>query len=95
MRLYGQNVYSDDSYIYKVFECESLEEIDLYFENVAAELQIPTVPIVERDVVLTQELIDKYAKELKKLNGKMFEGVVVKHSSGTFKIINKNYDSKK
>jgi len=75
--------------------CYENKDSDLYFENVAAELQIPTVPIVERDVVLTQELIDKYAKELKKLNGKMFEGVVVKHSSGTFKIINKNYDSKK
>lgn len=39
MRLYGQNVYSDDSYIFRVFEAESLEEIDLYFENVLADFK--------------------------------------------------------
>lgn len=39
MRLYGQNVYSDDSYIFKVFECETLEEIDLYFENVLGDFR--------------------------------------------------------
>lgn len=39
MRLYGQNVYSDDSWIYKVFECETLDEIDLYFEGVLADFK--------------------------------------------------------
>jgi len=51
MRLYGQNVYSDDSYIYKVFECESLEEIDLYFENVLAEFKTK-----HRDIARLQKL---------------------------------------
>jgi hypothetical protein len=51
MRLYGQNVYSDDSYIYKVFECESLEEIDLYFENVVAEFKT-----IHRDIARLQKL---------------------------------------
>lgn len=39
MRLYGQNVYSDDSYIFKVFECETLEEIDLFFSNVLGDFK--------------------------------------------------------
>lgn len=39
MRLYGQNVYSDDSYIYKVFECDTLEDIDLYFNNVLGDFK--------------------------------------------------------
>jgi hypothetical protein len=37
------------------------------------------VPILERDVVLTQELIDKYSVGLKKIDGKPFEGVVINH----------------
>ena len=39
MRLYGQNVYSDDSYILKVFDCETVEEIDLFFENVLGDFK--------------------------------------------------------
>lgn len=39
MMLYGQNVYSDDSYIYKVFEAQSLAEIDLYFEQVLGDFR--------------------------------------------------------
>ena len=34
LRLYGQNVYSDDSYIWKVLELEEVEDIDRFFENV-------------------------------------------------------------
>lgn len=66
-----------------------------YFRNVCVELDLPTVDIVEENVVLSQELIDKYSKELKKLNGSLFEGVVVNTDTGTYKIINKNYDSQK
>lgn len=66
-----------------------------YFLDIAEELGLPTVEVVEKDVVLTQELIDKYSTGITKLNGKPFEGVVGQHSKGSFKIINKDYDSKK
>lgn len=68
---------------------------DLYFPNVAKELDLPMVDIVENDVQLTPDLIQKYSKGIDKIGDKPFEGVVVNHSSGTFKIINKTYDSKK
>ena len=66
-----------------------------YFMKVALELEIPIVPIIEQEVELTQELIDKYSVGIKKIDGNFFEGVVIKHASGSFKIINKNYDSSK
>jgi RNA ligase (TIGR02306 family) len=66
-----------------------------YFLNVAKELDLPTVKLVEENVVLTPELIKKYSEELKELYGKPFEGIVVQHSKGSFKIINKHYDSNK
>jgi hypothetical protein len=50
-----------------------------YYPLVAEQLGLPTVPILERDVVLTQELIDKYSVGLKKIDGKPFEGVVINH----------------
>ncbi len=66
-----------------------------YFVNVAKELDLPTVKLVEENVILTPELIKKYSEELTEINGKPFEGVVVQHSGGSFKIINKLYDSNK
>lgn len=66
-----------------------------YFINVCKELNLPIVPLVEGDVVLSKELIDKYSLDLKKINDKPFEGVVVQYNNGSFKIINKDYDSKK
>ena len=66
-----------------------------YFTNVCAELDLPTVDILGENAILSQELIDKYSKELKKVNGKLFEGVVINTDIGTYKIINKNYDSQK
>lgn len=54
-----------------------------YFPIVAAALGLPTVEILEPDVVLTQELINKYSKELKKINGAPFEGVVINHGAYT------------
>lgn len=68
---------------------------EFYFLNIADKLDIPTVEVIERDVVLTQELIDKYSTGITKLNGKAFEGVVIQHSKGSFKVINKMYDSLK
>lgn len=66
-----------------------------YYVNVCKELEFETVPMVEENVVLTQELIDKYSSGLKKLNGVPFEGVVIKHANGSFKVINKHYDASK
>ncbi len=39
MRLYGQNVYSDDSYIWKVLDLKSNEEIDIFFGNILSEFK--------------------------------------------------------
>lgn len=54
-----------------------------YFPIVAEQLGLPTVPILEKDVVLTQELINKYSMDLKKIDGKPFEGVVINHGAYT------------
>jgi len=66
-----------------------------YFRNVGQELGLPMVDLIENDVLLTPELIKKYSVGITELNGKPFEGVVVQHAKGSFKIINKYYDSKK
>lgn len=66
-----------------------------YFKTLASILNLPIAPMVEENVILTPELVNKYSSELKKLNDQSFEGVVVKHSNGSFKIINKEYDSRK
>lgn len=63
-----------------------------FFLNVAKAIGLPHVPILEEDVILTQELIDKYCEKMDKLpDGSMFEGVVIQHAGGSFKIINKKY----
>ena len=68
----------------------------LYFEKIAKELGIETVPILEKSVVLTPELIQKYDEGLQTINGEPFEGVVIKLPDGSsFKVINKHYDAKK
>lgn len=66
-----------------------------HYINVGKALEIPTVDIVEEQVPLSQELINKYSKDLKKLNGQYFEGVVIKGNNFSFKVINKHYDSLK
>ena len=70
-----------------------------YFVNVAADLGLATVPILEMDVVVTPELINKYDEVLKEVNGKPFEGVVINVEDPfyvrSFKVINKYYDSNK
>lgn len=67
----------------------------LYFLTIADELRLPTVPILECDVVLTPELVAKYATGLEQINGKPFEGVVAQGAFGSCKILSKVYDSKK
>ena len=66
-----------------------------YIHSIAQELGLPVVPVIERDVVLTKGLIKKYAEDLEVLDGRPFEGVVINHSGGSFKVINLHYDSKK
>ena len=67
-----------------------------YYTNVANACidPIPTVPLVER-AILTLELIEKYERGITEINGKSFEGVVIKHSKGSFKVINLTYDERK
>lgn len=66
-----------------------------YFVDVCKELQLPTVPVIQTNVILSQKLIDYFSKDIEKINDNYFEGVVVKHKNGSFKIINKYYDSNK
>lgn len=68
---------------------------DLYFPVVAAALRIPTVPIISNGK-LSQGMIDFYDHEIKScLTYKQFEGVVINHANGSFKVINKWYDAEK
>lgn len=66
-----------------------------YFKNVAEDMELPIAPMIEENVQLTEELVKKYSVGITELNGKPFEGVVIKTTKDTFKIINKNYDSNK
>lgn len=66
-----------------------------HFPAVCKALDLPMVPLIEQDVVLTPELIRRYDSELDSIEGRPYEGVVINHSQGSFKVINKSYDSKK
>lgn len=66
-----------------------------YFLDVCKELGLPTVMAVELDAVLDEDVISWYDKGTKTLDDKPFEGVVVQHPAGSFKIINKWYDAEK
>jgi len=68
-----------------------------YYTKVAnaCVVPIPVVPMIERQVELTPELIEKYARGIDKIDGKRFEGVVIKWNGGSFKVINLSYDEKK
>lgn len=69
---------------------------DHYFLNACDKAGLDTVEVLEKDVVLTPEIVEKYSKGIKKLpNGDPFEGVVIKHARGSFKVINKHYDANK
>lgn len=106
---YGKGIqgmeHNPHSKVDKSFACFSIYNIKerryenkgdkFYYADVCAELEIETVPMLEKDVVLTAELIKKYSIGITEINGKPFEGVVVKTKMGSFKIINKHYDSKK
>jgi RNA ligase (TIGR02306 family) len=103
IQAHGKNPHSQENLnfaLYNVFSADSGKnfgpESELYFERVAKMYNISHVPILERSVVLTPELVRKYSEELKTVNNKPFEGVVIKQQGGeSFKIINLHYDEKK
>jgi RNA ligase (TIGR02306 family) len=66
-----------------------------YLFNVCEALCLPNVPVMHRDAPLTADLIRRYDSELEAINGEPFEGVVVRGKFGSFKVVNKHYDSKK
>jgi RNA ligase (TIGR02306 family) len=72
-----------------------LKDSPFYFTKVAAELGLEAVKIIEENVALTPELINKYDELINKVDGNHFEGVVIKGNSFSFKVINKHYDSLK
>ena len=89
-----------DFYLFNVLNLDTLKyegkDSPFYFTKVAAELNLKCVPIIEENVVLTPELVKKYDEELEKIDGKFFEGVVIKRQNGeSFKVISKCYDSLK
>lgn len=82
------SVYNFDTFQYENVGSEH------YVYKVCSKIKIPTVDIVET-ATLTPELIKKYAEEMTEINGRSFEGVVIKHSKGSFKVINLSYDERK
>lgn len=66
-----------------------------YYANLGYALNIPCVPCIEKDVVLTAEIVKYYAQEIDHIDDKPFEGVVIKHNTGSFKVLNLSYDSLK
>lgn len=80
--------------VYSIWDIEKRRYIPLEEEHnfikVANTCGFEHVPVLEQNVVLTPELVEKYA------NGNIgFEGVVVHCKGETFKIISKEYDSRK
>ena len=82
------SVYNFDTFQYENVGSEH------YVYKVCSKIEIPTVDILET-VALTPELIKEYAEEMTEVNGRSFEGVVIKHSKGSFKVINLAYDERK
>lgn len=80
-------------YNFDTFQYENVGS-DHYYTHICKVLDIPAVPTVAV-ATLTPELIKHYAEDISEIDGKPFEGVVIKHSTGSFKIINLSYDSGK
>lgn len=65
-----------------------------YALTIAAELDLPTVPVMECDVLFSHELVERY-RSMETLNGAPFEGVVCQWAHGSCKLLSRHYDSKK
>lgn len=80
--------------VYSVWDIEKRRYIPLEddhnFITVANTCGFEHVPILEKDVILTPELIKKYADD-----DIGFEGVVIHCKGNTFKVISKPYDARK
>jgi RNA ligase (TIGR02306 family) len=83
---------------YSVFNLDTLEYGNKgskhYYRNVCSIIGVPEVDLLET-ATLTPELIKEYAEIMTEVNGRAFEGVVIKHSLGSFKVINLGYDERK
>jgi RNA ligase (TIGR02306 family) len=82
------NVYNFDTFTHE------RPQDDHYYQKVCRCISVPEVDLIER-TTLTKELIKEYSEEMTEINGKSFEGVVIKHSLGSFKVINMSYDDRK
>jgi RNA ligase (TIGR02306 family) len=80
-------------YNFDTFKYENTADQHNY-QNVCGAMWLPMVPTVAVDK-LTPELIKHYAEDISEIDGKPFEGVVIKHKNGSFKVINLNYDERK
>jgi RNA ligase (TIGR02306 family) len=80
-------------YNFDTFQYENVGS-EHYVYKVCSKIEIPTVDILET-VTLTPELIKEYAEEMTEINGRAFEGVVIKHKNGSFKVISLSYDERK
>lgn len=81
------SVYNFDTFQYENAGSEH------YYTKVCHRIGIPVVDLIESNVILTPDMIKKYSEDINTLNGKPFEGVVIKHSKGSFKVLNLSYDS--
>jgi len=83
---------------YSIFNLDTLEYENKgskhYYRNVCSIIGVPEVDLLET-ATLTPELIKEYAEDISEINGNPFEGVVIKHSLGSFKVINLGYDERK
>lgn len=98
----AKDLYSKVSRGVKFFSCLDIDSLqyyppgsEYYYEKVATELELPVVDMLERNVPLTMTLIHKYGSETNEIGGHPFEGVVIKGAFGSFKVINKPYDSRR
>jgi RNA ligase (TIGR02306 family) len=83
---------------YSVFNLDTLEYENKgskhYYRNVCSIIGVSEVDLLET-ATLTPELIKEYAEIMTEVNGRAFEGVVIKHKNGSFKVINLGYDERK
>jgi RNA ligase (TIGR02306 family) len=80
-------------YNFDTFQYENTADEHNY-QAVCGAMWLPMVPTVAV-ATLTPELIKHYAEDISEIDGKPFEGVVIKHSKGSFKVINLGYDERK
>jgi RNA ligase (TIGR02306 family) len=100
---HGKNPHANKPHSLAIFSVWNIDErryenygSEHYFVNACEEMGLETVPLLQEDVEITPELLEHYSTGIKKLpNGDRFEGVVIQHEKGSFKVINKDYDANK